>query len=258
MLYEWRDNTLLIATGTDTGLVRAENEDSHCALDLQPAWPGFAVAVADGMGGYEAGEVASSLAIDAFAASVRSRLGANGAALDVTDPAAVEAVVQGAVLAAHEAIRAEAASRDVERMGSTLTAALISADLVVWGHIGDSRLYRIGTDTVEQLSSDHSVVGELVRQGGLTESEAMVHPRRNLLTQALGAPGELEIEVGRTRAAPGDIFVLCSDGLTNLVRSDEIAAIVRAGGVEAAPDRLIALANERGGHDNITVVVVGL
>src|SRR5690606_28072174 len=151
----------LIAAGTDTGLVRAENEDSHCAVDLRPKWPGYAVAVADGMGGYEAGEIASALAIEAFAAAVQE--GLQRAAAGQPDggglaTSLLQALVRDAVGAAHSAVRAEATARNVERMGSTLTAALVCPDGIVWGHIGDSRLYRVRGGEAMQMSNDHSVV----------------------------------------------------------------------------------------------------
>lgn len=246
-----------IAAGTHTGLVRTDNEDSHCAVDLRPAWPGYAVAVADGMGGYEAGEIASSVAIAAFTEAIQAGL-PRLAAADGTNPGTgLQTLVAEAIETAHQAVQAEANGRGIQRMGSTLTAALIRDGQIVWGHIGDSRLYRLRAGKATQLSSDHSVVGELIRQGELTEREAMVHPKRNLLTQALGTPEALDVETGSEPAQAGDIFVLCSDGLTNLVHSGEIVNIIGEH-VDQAPHRLIALANERGGHDNITVVVVAL
>ncbi len=247
-------NRLRISACSHVGLVRPSNEDNYCAIDLNPVWPGFLLAVADGMGGHEAGEEASALAMITLQDYVRK-------VLEAGDEGPPEDIMARAIVAADRAVSDEARSRGITTMGTTLTAFLVGGGKLYWGHVGDSRAYLVSPDTLDKVTQDHSLVGEMIRQGSLTEDEALAHPQRNILTSALG--GSLKDTDGGARDyRPGDCLVLCTDGLFSLVPGPEIAQIVRvsngAEDFESLAERLVALANDRGGHDNITVLVVEL
>lgn len=256
------------------GRVRATNQDSYCAVDLRPAWEGHVFAVADGMGGHVAGEVASAVAVMAFLDAIRERLAQESG--DAALPQAIVAAFQAANAAVATADPPPAVSaartrggragglrngRGQSGMGTTLTAVLVNGNTLAWGHVGDSRAYLFQAGELRQLTQDHSVVGELVRQGRLSEVEAAVHPQRNVLTSALGMGALERIDNGRVELQPGDALLLCTDGLTNLVAPRELADAVRE--ASRSPDawdglapQLVALANRRGGHDNVTLVAV--
>jgi serine/threonine protein phosphatase PrpC len=222
---------------TDTGRQREANEDSYFARA-----PVFAVA--DGMGGAQAGEVASRIAVEAF------------------EPEREEGVPPEQYLSetAQRANRRifEFAQGDSSRsgMGTTLTAALVGGDDVSFGHVGDSRAYRYRDGELTQLTADHSLVEELRRQGKLTQDQAADHPQRSVITRALGPEPRVPVDTMTVRARDGDVFVLCSDGLTTMLSDEEVAAVVAAGDdLDTAARRLVGAANERGGRDNITVVI---
>jgi protein phosphatase len=201
-------------------------------------------AVADGMGGYEAGEVASRLAIDALTRVVER------------STTAAEARMREAFDAAHRAVCDES-RKTGSHMGTTLTAALVQGQQVVVGHVGDSRAYVVNAEGVRQLTDDHSLVAELVREGHLTAEQAESHPQKNILTQALGTAEELRVDVLSLPLPPDAALLLCSDGLSNLVTSGDIAKIVQhTPDPQQAAQRLVDMANRRGGMDNITAVVI--
>jgi PPM family protein phosphatase len=225
---------------TDTGRQRHANEDA-----LYAEAPVFAVA--DGMGGAQAGEVAARIAADAFdSADDRGE--------------APEGYLRRVVRAANERIH-ELAERDASRsgMGTTLTAALISDDEVSFAHVGDSRAYVFRDGDLKRLTSDHSLVEELRRQGRLTEAQAEEHPQRSIITRALGPEPEVEVDTMTYPARSGDVFLLCSDGLTTMVPEARIARILgRSRDLDSALSRLVREANEGGGRDNITVIAFRL
>ncbi|MGH2960602.1 MAG: Stp1/IreP family PP2C-type Ser/Thr phosphatase, partial [Solirubrobacterales bacterium] len=221
---------------TDTGRQRHANEDA-----LYAEAPVFAVA--DGMGGAQAGEVASQIAAEAF---------------DSADEGgdAPERFLERVVGEANTRIH-ELAARDASRsgMGTTLTAALIRDGEVSFAHVGDSRAYVYRDGELRRLTSDHSLVEELRRQGRLTDAQAEEHPQRSIITRALGPEPEVEVDTLTVQARPGDVFVLCSDGLTTMVPEERIGAVLgRSSGLDSAVARLVKEANEGGGRDNITVV----
>jgi serine/threonine protein phosphatase PrpC len=225
---------------TDTGRQRHANEDAYFAEA-----PVFAVA--DGMGGAQAGEVASRIAADAFESA------------DEGDEAP-ELFLSRVVNAANERIH-QLAEQDASRsgMGTTLTAALIGEDEVSFAHVGDSRAYVLRDGDLKRLTSDHSLVEELRRQGRLTEAQAEEHPQRSIITRALGPEPEVEVDTMTYPARPGDVFLLCSDGLTTMVPEERIARILeRSRSLDSAVSRLIHEANEGGGRDNITAVAFRL
>jgi serine/threonine protein phosphatase PrpC len=224
---------------TDTGHQRATNEDSHLARA-----PMFVIA--DGMGGAQAGEVASQLAITHFAEGLPGEE-ADGAPQRLTR----------AVREANAEIHAVSES-DARRagMGTTLTAAYVGQSEVSFAHVGDSRAYRLRGGELERMTEDHSLVEELLRQGRLTEEEAEEHPQRSIITRALGPEPDVEVDTATVTAADGDIYLICSDGLTSMVPETTVAEILRAAeDITLAAERLIAAALDAGGRDNVTVVL---
>jgi protein phosphatase len=223
---------------TDAGRRRRHNED---AFVCEP--PLFAIA--DGMGGAQAGELASRLA----AASVGQ---ADAGALTGRDR--VVALVEEANRSVYERATAD---ESVSGMGTTMTVAVVEDDLVWIGHVGDSRAYLVRDGRLEQVTEDHSLVAELVRSGRLTEEEAESHPHRSVITRALGTEPEVEIDAMPVEARDGDIFLLCSDGLTTMVDDATILALIEENEehIGAAARALVSAANDAGGEDNITVVL---
>jgi protein phosphatase len=226
-----------ITCKTDTGRQRRDNEDSAYARA-----PLFVVA--DGMGGAQAGEVASQLAIEAFAQ-------------ELPDGTHVEQRLAERVREANRRIHERArADREHAGMGTTLTAAYLDQTCLVIAHVGDSRAYLMRDGRLQRLTRDHSLVGELVERGKLTEEEAAEHPQRSIITRALGPEADVEVDTWTYRVNAGDVLLLCSDGLTSMVSEDDVAAILaRSEPLERAGDELIAAANAAGGRDNITVVL---
>lgn len=223
---------------TDTGRQRPANEDSFLARS-----PLFAVA--DGMGGAQAGEVASRMAVDVLQEGLGQ--GTGTVAERLTDRVAT------ANTRIFDRARTDQGSAG---MGTTLTAAYVDADELVVVHVGDSRLYRYRGTTLERLTDDHSLVEELVRQGRLTPEEAAEHPQRSIITRALGPESEVAIDSEVLAVENDDVFLLCSDGLTTMVSDDGIADLLGAGGTLAErASALVDAANAAGGRDNITVLL---
>lgn len=224
-----------VAYASDTGRVRSHNEDRYLA---RPPL----LAVADGMGGAQAGEVAAQITIETLSA---------------LDDYATPPQLRDALVEANRRIRA-AADDDTARagMGTTATAVLFDGEQVTLVHVGDSRGYLYRQSELRQLTDDHSVVAEMVRQGQLLPEEAERHRSRNIITRALGAEPDVEVDQLRIPLEDGDMILLCSDGLSSLVRDDEIAhTIAQAPSVQDAVDGLVAAALASGGTDNITVVL---
>ena len=223
---------------TDPGRKRRRNEDSFV---IDP--PLFAVA--DGMGGAQAGEVASRLAAAAF----REFHDAD----DLDPEKRLAAIIKEANRRIYERAADDA---QVSGMGTTITAALVAADALVIGHVGDSRAYRLRGGKFEQLTDDHSLVADLVRSGRITPEEADTHPQRSVITRALGTDREVDVDTFTVQAESDDLFLICSDGLTTMVDDEEIRDLVtRARDLEQAGKGLVKAANKAGGEDNITVVL---
>jgi protein phosphatase len=204
-------------------------------------------AVADGMGGAQAGEVASALA----AGAVTDTAADPGA----TPEERVVSLIKAANLRVHQRASSDATASG---MGTTMTVAMLSDDgRVTIGHVGDSRAYRLRNDHLDQLTDDHSLVAELVRRGELTPEEAAVHPQRSVITRALGTEADVDVDVFSVQAEDGDVYLLCSDGLSTMVDADTIAEILRRNrrSLESATRALIKAANDRGGDDNITAII---
>ena len=222
---------------TDTGRKRRRNEDAYV---LAP--PLFAVA--DGMGGAQAGEVASKLA---------------AAALSDTDAGSLRGTERVTSLfqeANRRVYERSATDPAVSGMGTTMTVALVEGDEVVIGHVGDSRAYLLREGRIEQLTDDHSLVAELMKSGKLSAEEAETHPQRAVITRALGTDPDVDVDAFAVHAQAGDVFLICSDGLTTMVDDEEIVTLLQRhhGDLPRAAKALVAAANRHGGEDNITVV----
>jgi serine/threonine protein phosphatase PrpC len=223
---------------TDAGRRRRRNEDAYVV-----APPLFAVA--DGMGGAQAGEVAARLATAAFHEYHEAD--------ELEAEQRVAAIIKEANRRIYERARGDT---EVSGMGTTVTAALVEGGRIVIGHVGDSRAYRLRGGRLEQLTDDHSLVADLVRGGRISPEEAEIHPQRSVITRALGTDPEVDVDSQAVDAEAGDVYLLCSDGLTTMVADDEILDIVgRAKSLEHAGKDLVKAANRRGGEDNITVVL---
>jgi protein phosphatase len=227
---------------TDTGRRRMRNEDAYV---FEP--PLFAIA--DGMGGARAGEIAAGIAAAALRDGRR----------EASDEASLEAVIAEANRRVWERSIADPSTAG---MGTTVTVALVDApaEQIVFGHVGDSRAYRLRGDELEQITTDHSLIAELVESGVLTPEEAERHPQRSAITRAVGTEQAIEVDVFTAPAEHGDVVLLCSDGLTDMLSEEDIAAALLEAGrdPEESARTLVAAANARGGEDNITVVLFEL
>jgi PPM family protein phosphatase len=229
------------ATRTDTGRQRNANEDSYFTR-------GSVFVVADGMGGAQAGEVASKAAAESFDRELPQ--------------APPERILRETIETANRAIHERAQSdAELAGMGTTTTAVLVDAEAeeVAIGHVGDSRAYRLRGARFEQLTRDHSLVEEMRRKGQLTDAQAEDHPQRSIITRALGPEPEVEVDLQTVPAQAGDVFLICSDGLTTMLGDEQIGRILtRATSLQAAVRALVDEANRAGGRDNITVVAFRL
>jgi PPM family protein phosphatase len=226
---------------SDTGRARRENEDSFYARS-----PMFAVA--DGMGGAQAGEVASQLAVEVLQKGLPDGRGS------------VEQRLRDLVEEANARINALSRTDDQRAgMGTTMTLAYVGEDELSVAHVGDSRLYRLRDGGFERLTDDHTLVEELVRQGKLTPQEADTHPQRSIITRALGPEAAVEADSHTWPARDGDVYLICSDGLTSMISEGQVGEImVSARSLEDAGRRLVDAANSAGGRDNITVILFRL
>jgi protein phosphatase len=249
-------DTLQIVRLTDIGLVRDHNEDvvaSDAEIGL--------VVLADGMGGYKAGEVASEIAVLTIVAELKE-------AMFDLDPGQVDPVteMQAESLLVTEAVRQANASiygvsqdqPQCEGMGTTLVMGLFTNDKLLVGHIGDSRMYRLRDEALVQLTEDHSLLQEQLNTGLITPEQARTSTNKNLVTRALGVDPEVELELHEYDVEVGDIYLMCSDGLTDLVEDEEIHATLNklSTNLELAANHLIQMANDNGGKDNISVILV--
>ena len=237
MSYSW-------ALATETGLVRENNEDAA------NAWPDkHLFAIADGMGGHVAGEVASHVALQTV--------------FDVVDTArkprnidAERELLAAAVNAANQAVLREAEARGLEGMGTTLTLIRIRNRTVVAAHVGDTRLYSVEPGRLERLTKDHTMVAILVDSGTVHPKDAHVHPDRHLLTRAIGTHGDVLVDTVRSRIPRGSRLLLSTDGMHDVVPEEEILELAAGPDLDAAARALVEAANRRGGPDNSTVLLL--
>jgi protein phosphatase len=244
---------------TDTGRRRSNNEDDLSVVDLtegrevvgcdasnrEVGEKGILVAVADGVGGRRAGEVASELALDVLAREIE----------DLAGQCPRRDLFKTAVERVNERVWKEA-RRESERKGmaTTLTAAIVCGQRAVFAHVGDSRAHVLRDGRIRQITRDHSYVQSLVEAGVLREEEAAKSPYRNVILQAIGRDRKVEVALDALELSPGDLLLLCTDGLSDKVRLEEMAERFSSADLREAVEKLIALANERGGEDNITAL----
>lgn len=238
-----------IVSKSDVGRVRRSNQDSYAAGEL-PGGVSWAV-VCDGMGGANGGNIASATAVkmisETISSSYREGMGANS----------IRTMLQSAVYAANVSIFDMAKSvESLAGMGTTVVAAVLSGGFAHIVHAGDSRAYRIRGEEITQITKDHSIVQTMVESGQLTADEARYHPRKNVITRALGVEETLEVEYNEIELDGEDVLLICTDGLTNYLDTEDILKIIREHSFYDYPETMIAEANSNGGGDNITVVVI--
>lgn len=234
---------------SDTGRVRESNQDAFICVRLsEDAW--LAV-VCDGMGGANGGNVASSMAVkvvsDRIVDVYRDGMSGNS----------IRNLLESAISAANiEVFDAAMADIELRGMGTTVVVALMIQRQLYVAHVGDSRAYLITDDGLQQITRDHSIVQTMVEKGQLTQDEARNHPRKHFITRALGVEDTVESDFGEWLLEPGEHLLICTDGLTNMVETDDIYNLVQSTSAENVPDRLIHEANMAGGSDNITAVLL--
>lgn len=234
---------------TDIGKARKTNEDFYYVSKPEDKIKLFILA--DGMGGYSAGEVASQMAVKTVKEYIYKHFEKNN---DTQEK--IENLLIDSIEYANNVIYKKAESKkELNGMGTTLDVCLIYNNKVYIGHVGDSRVYRIRKDFMRKLTKDHSYVQTLIEDGKITKEEAFNHPKKNMLTKALGCMEKIEPDVYTKTFIKDDIILMSSDGLTNMVREDEISNIIKQD-KENATENLVKRANDNGGYDNITVVII--
>lgn len=234
---------------SDVGQVRSHNED-HGGFTCNKDGTMLAI-VADGMGGHQAGDVASKMAIEIVLAKWQQTEG-------LMTPASIETWLLDAITAVnHDIFIHSETNPQCQGMGTTLVAVVCTKQFVTYAHIGDSRVYLFNGDSFTQKTEDHSLVNELVRSGQITALEAENHPRRNVLLRALGTERKVKIDIKTINWDEGSSVLLCSDGLSNKIKDNEMYEIIlKDNNLEEKINELILIANERGGEDNISVAIV--
>lgn len=234
---------------SDTGKVREINQDSYYIS--QPLDEIQLFMVADGMGGCNGGEIASKLAIE----KAKNYIENNFAQTDKDKDSIIQLIGSSMEYANMIVYEKSQETKELEGMGTTLDICLIYNNKAYIGHIGDSRIYRIRKEFIRKLTQDHSYVQKLVKDGTITQEEAEHHPRKNMLMKALGCNAFIEPDVAVKGFLKDDIIIMCTDGLTNLVKQDDLYKLAKEN-IEFAPKKLVNMANENGGYDNITVMVI--
>jgi len=240
---------------TDVGRQRHHNED---AFLVQPDAGLFLVA--DGMGGHAAGEIASRIAAESVAEFIQHTISDDGTwphAYDENFKRSTNRLMAAVKLANTRVLEAMRKDTRLRGMGTTVVASLVDGDMVSFAHVGDSRAYMIRGSQMSRITNDHSWVFEQVMAGMLTEAEAEKHPLRNVITRALGGALSVIPDASEIECKPGDVYLLCSDGLTGMVPDDEILRVVTEhDDLEDACKNLVQFANDRGGYDNVTAVLI--
>ena len=244
---------------TDVGRKRKGNEDSHFVNPEQNLF-----VVADGMGGHAAGEVASKIAVDA----INEFICLTGGDKDITWPFGLDESIsydgnrlKAAVRYANrKVLDATREKSEYEGMATTVAAVLMDGPTANLAHVGDSRVYLVQGTSLTQLTHDHSWINEQIQSGLISADQARTHPLRNVVTRALGGKADCQVEMQVHKMEPGDILLLCSDGLTTMMPDEEIVRVVQGadGDLSSAAQSLVSAANERGGEDNITVLLIRL
>lgn len=235
---------------TDKGMVREMNQDYYY---ISKSYDDYNLYIlADGMGGYVGGEIASSLAVS----SVKDYISNNIKNIEILNRDTLQKLIKDAMEYANKIVYEKSRTDiDLKEMGTTLEVCLIYNNKVYIGHIGDSRVYRIRKNIIRKLTTDHSYVEKLVKDGTITKEEACHHPEKNMLIKALGCEEHIEPDIFVKGFLKGDILLMCSDGLTNLLTDKEIYEVI-INNLENADKLLIQKANIKGGYDNVTAVVI--
>ena len=243
---------LEIATATDSGMVRSHNEDSIAA----DGEAGLAV-LADGMGGYNAGEVASGIAVELIKSEMKKAL-AGKKPEELNGQSAEQLITEHSTRANAAIYQAAQSQPQYSGMGTTLVVALWHDNHVSVGHIGDSRLYRLRDGVLEQVTRDHSLLQEQIDSGMITKEQARHSQNKNLVTRAVGIDPEVETEVHTYSVQPGDVYLLCSDGLSDMVTDEDVQLTLSslAANLPLAAQQLVQQANDNGGRDNVSVILV--
>ena len=234
---------------SDVGKVREMNQDSYYISDLQS--PVKLYLLADGMGGYKGGEIASSLAITC----AKNYIENNFKEVSKDRESLIQLVASSMEYANMVVYEKSKENKELEGMGTTLEVCLIYNNKTYIGHVGDSRIYRIRKNIMRKLTKDHSYVQQLVEDKKITREEAKTHAKKNMLTKALGCTPYVEPDIRARNFEKDDVFIICSDGLTNMVEDDTICELISQD-ITSAADKLVELANEAGGYDNITVIII--
>ena len=230
---------MIAVSRTHIGNVRPSNQD---ALLLQPG-PFGLFGVADGMGGHKAGDVASRMAVEQVGEMLK-------------DQRPAPELLRSAIERANSRIfQAQLEDESLHGMGTTMTVIWEDEDRVLLGHVGDSRAYLLRNGQIAQISQDHSMVAELVRCGELTEEEARVHPYRNIITRAVGTGFLVTVDVTEQEKLPGDVYLICSDGLSEYVEPEQMRRVLLSRSLEEAADTMLQMALDGGGRDNISLVL---
>jgi len=235
---------------TDRGLVRETNEDYYSILSGLPGIDA-AFIIADGMGGHNSGEVASRIAVEFVTERLNSD--SESIAYNLNNPG----IIENLLIEANNKVYGKSLENAVDRgMGTTMILAVIAKEMMHVAHVGDSRLYLIRNGEITKITTDHSYIEELVKSGSITREQAEKHPHKHLITRALGIPGDIEVDKYELNIMEEDCFVLCTDGLTNMISEEEIKRIALGETPENACRKLIEAANRNGGEDNVTVIVI--
>lgn len=239
----------MVFAKTDIGKAREINQDYYYISENTEIPQVFILA--DGMGGYKGGEIASKLAVESAARYIKSNFSSN-----LMEKEEILKLVENAVEYANMVVYEKSKEvQELEGMGTTLEICLIYNNKAYIGHVGDSRIYRIRKDVIRKLTKDHSYVQKLIEDKKITREEAKSHPKKNMLTKALGCTPYVEPDIRARNFERGDIFIMCSDGLTNMVDEKRIYELVTQD-INKAADELINEANAAGGYDNITVIII--
>lgn len=235
---------MIVVSATNVGNYRKNNEDSYFVNESKNLY-----ILADGMGGHLAGEKASKMATEIIASDFENAKEVNS----LED--AIEILSSSIRDANRKIFNSSEENEDYRGMGTTVSAGIILGDVLIYSNVGDSRVYKINKD-IEQITRDDSFVNYLKEIGEITEEEAKNHPKKNVLTKAVGTTADIDVSVNTLKIEEGDIFLFCSDGLTNMIPDEEIFKIIKENTPEVAKDKLLDLALKNGGMDNITFILV--
>ena len=240
---------LKVFSKSDIGLVRQTNQDA-CKSGTFSGNAAWAV-VCDGMGGVNGGNIASGMAVDKISESIVSSFH------DGMTDSSVKNLMTTAIYNANLAIHEEAKSNaQLSGMGTTVVAVIVSGGVAHIAHAGDSRAYLITKENIRQLTTDHSIVQEMVNNGDITEQQAKIHPQKNIITRALGVEPSIQIDYCENEFCSGSIILICTDGLTNYIDAEQIYELSKTTEADSLTDKLVLLAKDCGGGDNITVVTI--